>query len=67
MNDLITKRIIHPGNDGIVTIIVPMPECGLTIQEIADKDVPAGKPYKIVDASEIPTDLTFRNAWEYDN
>jgi hypothetical protein len=67
MNDLITKRIIHPGDDGIVTIIVPMPGCGLTIQEIADKDVPAGKPYKIVDASEIPTDPTFRNAWEYND
>jgi hypothetical protein len=28
--------------------------------------VPEGKPYKIVDVSEIPTDSTFRNAWEGD-
>jgi hypothetical protein len=35
------------------------------IQWIANKDVPAGKPYKIVDASDIPSDRTFRNAWEY--
>lgn len=32
---------------------------------VAAKDVPAGKPFEIVDVSEIPTDRTFRNAWEY--
>jgi hypothetical protein len=32
---------------------------------IAAKDVPAGKPFKIVDAADIPTDRTFRAAWEY--
>jgi hypothetical protein len=59
------ERIIYPNDDGGVSIIVPAPECGLTIEEIAAKDVPAGKPYKIVDVSDIPTDRTFRNAWEY--
>ena len=58
------QRIIYPTDDGGVAVIVPA-ECGLTIQEIANKDVPVGKPYKIVDASDIPTDRTFRNAWEY--
>lgn len=32
---------------------------------IANKDVPEGKPYKIVDVEDIPTDRTFRDAWEY--
>ena len=59
------KRIIYPTDDGGVAIIVPAAECGLTIEEIAAKDVPAGKEYKIVDVSDIPTDRTFRNAWEY--
>ena len=59
------SRIIYPTDDGGVAIIIPAAECGLTIEEIATKDVPTGKPYKIVDASEIPTDRTFRNAWEY--
>jgi hypothetical protein len=59
------SRIIYPNDDGVVSIIVPSPNCGLTIEEIAAKDVPAGKPYKIVDVSDIPTDRTFRNAWEY--
>lgn len=35
------------------------------MQWIANKDVPAGKPFQIVDASDIPSDRTFRDAWEY--
>lgn len=60
------QRIIYPTDDGGVAVIVPAPECGLTIEEIAAKDVPAGKPYKIVDVADIPSDRTFRNAWEVD-
>jgi hypothetical protein len=59
------KRIIYPNDEGGVSIIIPAPNSGLTIEEIAAKDVPAGKPYKIVDASDIPSDRTFRAAWEY--
>lgn len=32
---------------------------------IAQKDVPEGCEYKIVNESEIPTDRTFRGAWDY--
>ena len=60
-----TQRIIYPTDDGGVAIIVPAPECALTIEEIAAKDVPAGKPFKIIDTADVPTDRTFRNAWEY--
>ena len=59
------QRIIYPTDDGGVAIIVPAAECGLTIDEIAAKDVPEGKPFKIVDVTDIPTDRTFRNAWEF--
>jgi hypothetical protein len=58
------QRIIYQTEDGGVAIIVPSAECGLTIEQIAQKDVPAGKAYKIVDVADIPTDRTFRNAWE---
>ena len=57
-------RIIYATDDNGVAIIIPA-DCDLTIDEIADKDVPAGKPYKIVDVADIPTDRTFRDAWEY--
>ena len=61
------QRIIYPNDDGGVSILIPTPEYLVehTIEELAAKDVPAGKPYKIVDVSEIPEDRTFRNAWEY--
>ncbi len=58
-------RVIYPTDDGGVAVIIPASDCGLTIEEIATKDVPEGKPFKIVDVSDIPTDRTFRNAWEY--
>jgi hypothetical protein len=63
-----TQRIIYSTDDGGVAIIIPTPECLLehTIEEIAAKDVPAGKPYKIVDVSDIPSDRTFRGAWTVD-
>lgn len=62
-----TKRIIYPNDDGGVSILIPAPEYLLenTIEDLAAKDVPAGKPYKIVDVSDIPEDRTFRDAWEY--
>ena len=58
------SRIIYPTDDGGIAIIVPA-DCGLTIEQIAAKDVPPNRPYKIVDVSDIPTDRTFRDAWEY--
>lgn len=63
-----SKRIIYKTDAGGVAIIVPAPECLLehTIEEIALKDVPAGKPFKIVDTETIPSDRTFRAAWEVD-
>ena len=37
-----------------------------TMEELAQKDVPTGFKYKIVDDSVIPNDRSFRNAWEVD-
>ena len=60
------QRIIYSTDDGGVAVVVPAPEClqTRTIEEIAQKDVPAGVPYKIVDVADIPSDRTFRSAWE---
>ena len=59
------QRIIFQNDEGGVSVIVPSPNClqSHTIEEIAAKDVPAGKPYKIVSVDDIPSDRTFRNAW----
>ena len=58
------KRILWQKEDGGVAVIIPV-STKLTVEEIAAKDVPSGRPYKIVDVSEVPSDRTFRNAWEY--
>jgi hypothetical protein len=60
------KLIIYPNDTGGICILTPASECGLTIEEIAAKDVPAGKPYKIIDSADIPADREFRNAWTAD-
>ena len=61
---IIDELAKYQNEDGGINIIVPA-DCGLTIEEIAAKDVPAGKAYNIVDVSEIPTDRTFRDAWTW--
>jgi uncharacterized membrane protein len=61
------QRIIYPTDDGGVAILIPAPEylAEHTIEELAAKDVPANTAYKIVNTTDIPSDRTFRNAWEY--
>jgi hypothetical protein len=54
------QRIIYPTPEGGVAIVIPAESV-----EAALKDVPPDTEYKIVDVSEIPSDRTFRNAWEY--
>ena len=43
--------------------INPATDKPFTVQEIADKDVPDGVSYSIVEDSTIPTDQSFRDAW----
>jgi len=60
------KRIIYKNDTGGVAVVVPSPNANLTVEQIAAKDVPTGRPYKIVDVSEIPTDRSVRDAWTVD-
>ena len=63
------QRIIYLTDEGGVAVIVPSAEYleTHTIEELAVKDVPSGVEYYIVDASAIPTDRTYRSAWELVN
>ena len=58
-------KIIYKNESGSVSIIHPSPEAleTMTIEEIAQKDVPTGLAFAIVEDSEIPEDRTFRDAW----
>ena len=59
------KLIVYTEDDGSVAIICPAVNCGLSVEEIRDKDVPNGKTGTILDKSAIPTDRSFRNAWTF--
>lgn len=62
------NRIIYLQNSGVLAVIIPTEEAiqMYGIDAIARKDVPEGKPYKIVDESDIPVDRTLRGAWTID-
>jgi hypothetical protein len=62
------SRIIYKQDNGVVAVIIPTPEAleQHGIHAIAIKDVPAGKPFKIVDAADIPSDRSDRDAWTVD-
>lgn len=63
------KVIIYKQDNGRVAIIYPqqwaVDEHG--IQAVALKDVPAGKPFKIVEDTEIPQDRSQRDSWTVDD
>ena len=59
------KRILYVTEEGI-SVIVPITNCGLSVDEIARKDVPRGRKYKIINVADVPSDKTFHQAWEID-
>jgi hypothetical protein len=57
-----TQRILITNDNGAtVGVIVPAPK---HTAEFCVKDVPVGAKYKIVNTADVPSDRTFRNAWE---
>ena len=58
------KRIIYTRPDGGLSVIIPSPDCGLTVEQLAAKDVPAGLQFEVVDVADLPQSRTFRDAWE---
>lgn len=64
-----TQVIIYNQDNGIPAVITPTPECLQTysILEIAIKDVPTGKKFKIVDASDLQSVADYpQESWTVD-
>ena len=59
-------KIIYKTPENTVSVVVPSPHWSGTMEELAQKDVPTGLKYKIVEDSVIPSDRSFRDAWEVD-
>jgi len=60
------KVIVYRLPDGGAAIISPFEGSGLTLEEIAVKDVPSGFPYKIINTSDLPQDSATRSLWDVD-
>jgi len=61
-----SQVIVFENEAGGASILIPIPDCGLSIEEVAAKDVPDGKEYLIIDDSELP-DRQYRNQWRISN
>ena len=59
------SRFLYTDDNGNLCIVVPADNCGLTLEQIKDKDCPSGKTVFTVSKSTIPTDRSFRDAWTY--
>ena len=70
------KIIVYPRTDGGICIVRPFhgilkteddgDDGKLTIEQIAAKEVPTGRPYRIISDADLPDDKYFRDAWEAD-
>jgi hypothetical protein len=66
------KLVIYPNEDGGISVLHPASNTGLTVEQIAVKDVPSGKPFKYITTDDLPVDddgnydRSFRAAWEAD-
>lgn len=58
-----TYRIIYPNDNDGIAVVIPAP--GIEETE-ALRAVPTGKPYLILDVTDLPSDRTFRDAWQAD-
>lgn len=58
------KRVIYDNGEGGVSILSPSTHCPSIDAIIAN--VPAGRPYQVIDVTDVPTDRTFRDAWIYE-
>jgi hypothetical protein len=60
--------IIYKNNTGGVSVTIPTQEAldAHGLEAIAVKDVPSGRKFKLVDASDIPSDRSERDAWTVD-
>jgi hypothetical protein len=50
-----------------VSILVPAPDCGLSLEQIIGKDVPQDRPHEVLEVTDLPNDGTYRDAWTFEN
>ena len=58
--------IIYRNDEGRICVVTPAPEYADQILAVGIKDVPEGKPFKIVDGDTLPHHLP-REEWDFDD
>ena len=58
-------RFVYTRDDGGVTVVCPSDNCGLTLQQIKDKDCPNDRTVYTVNKSAIPSDRSFTDSLTY--
>lgn len=58
-------KIIYPNSSGGVAVAAVNPKYS-DLVAAGKKFVPKGLPFKVVEDSDLPSDDTFFDAWEYD-
>lgn len=58
-------KIIYPSPTGGVAVAAVNPKY-TDLKEAGKKFIPQGLPFKVVKDSDLPSDDTFFDAWEYD-
>lgn len=61
--------IIYKNDEGVLEIVRPTPQiiaAGYSVLQVAKKDVPSGKPFKIIEETVLPIDRALRAAWDWD-
>lgn len=59
-----SKVVVFESPNGGIGVLIPAPRW--TAEEVAEKDVPFGMRYLIVEDSVFPTDISYIEAWEVD-
>lgn len=60
------KCIIYINENGFLVDLTTIDNSEFTLEDLAKKDVPEGVEYKIINISDLPQDVYFREAWEAD-
>ena len=60
-----SQIIVYKQDSGVIAVVYPVSSVvdEIGIEAIANKDVPTGKPYLIMDSSLLPATREQRNAW----
>jgi hypothetical protein len=59
-----TKVAIYTDKNGGLTVLIPADPA--MIESIAERDIPSGTEYHIIDRADLPQDRHFRNAWKHE-